>query len=191
MALVCLYVACKVEDCYISAAELGRLIGVPAELLLKMELVLLQGLGFDLQVHSLYRAVDGVLTDLGVWAATTTGKQHGLDNNALKEIKTVSYSAADALLLSDAPLVFSPGQTGLAAVYMGLSKHGSDAATEYIVHVAGREGASTSADQLMGMLRAADSVEAASGSVSTKNVVSIDRQLKSFRRALVQGAGAK
>ena len=70
IALTCLYLACKTEDCYLSAAELGRLVGMPPEIFLKLELVVLQGLDFDLQVFSPYRALEGCITDLTEWLET-------------------------------------------------------------------------------------------------------------------------
>jgi hypothetical protein len=51
----------QIEDCYISAAELARLTGVHQEVLLRSELVLLEGLRFDFIVFSPYRAIEGFL----------------------------------------------------------------------------------------------------------------------------------
>ena len=55
----------QIEDCYISAAELSRLTGLPQELLLRNELVLLEGLRFDCIVFSPYRAAEG-LFEVGI-----------------------------------------------------------------------------------------------------------------------------
>ncbi|RMZ55406.1 hypothetical protein APUTEX25_003530, partial [Auxenochlorella protothecoides] len=59
--LTCLYLACKTEESYISAAELGRLSGMRAEIVLGTELTLLQGLKFDLIVFSPFNAIEGFM----------------------------------------------------------------------------------------------------------------------------------
>ncbi len=51
----------QIEDCYISAAELGRLTGLPQDLLLRNELPLLEALNFDFIIFSPYRAIDGLV----------------------------------------------------------------------------------------------------------------------------------
>jgi hypothetical protein len=59
----------QIEDCYISAAELARLTGVHQELLLRNELMLLEGLKFDFIVFSPYRAIEGFMEVGGGTAA--------------------------------------------------------------------------------------------------------------------------
>lgn len=61
MVLPCVYLACKSDECYMSAAELGRLTGVPPEAILRQEILVLQGLNFDMIVHSPYKAIQGFL----------------------------------------------------------------------------------------------------------------------------------
>lgn len=51
----------QTEESYISAAELGRLSGMRAEIVLGTELTLLQGLKFDLIVFSPFNAIEGFM----------------------------------------------------------------------------------------------------------------------------------
>eukprot|EP00887_Chlorella_sp_A99_P004352 scaffold15.g4352.t1 len=122
MVLACLYLACKTEEHYISAAELGRLTGVPADVMLRNELAALQALKFDLIVHSPYKAVDGFLEDIRAAVASPAEPSSldeglaGLAEEQLAKAKASAYAAADALMLSDAPLLRPPGQLALAAL---------------------------------------------------------------------------
>ena len=178
LALVCLYLACKTEDCYLSAAELGRLVGVPAEALLRLELPLLQGLGFDLQVYSLYRALEGCLADLGEAGV--------LSVEALGVVRAAAYRAADRLLLTDAPLLATPGQTGLYALRAGLAKTQDGAFEGYLQRVARRSGGDPSAvvAQLTAVLDAIDGWAADGQTLQHEEVVEVDRRLKSMRKKL-------
>lgn len=209
MVLVCLYLACKVEDCYISAAELGRLVGVPADLFLKLELVLLQGIQFDLQVHSVYRAVEGCLLDFSEWIEK---KMVNKDKTFIEDIRAAANVAADRLVLSDAPLMFTPGQLGLSALHSALLKthpefcngtindeNGKDRSEfkSYLEHVGqqhldGGEAAAVVAE-LSKIIEAVENlVEGAGESLQHEEVVGIDRKLKSFRKKVAAlGAGSK
>lgn len=192
MVLVCLYLACKVEDCYISAAELGRLAGVPADLLLKLELVLLQGIDFDLQVHSLYRAVEGCLLDYTEWKETQT-----LHKETSESIKAAANVAAERILLSDAPLLFTPGQLGLYALHGALLNthpefcsrdNDSSEIKSYLEHIekvhSGGGGVSTPLTVAVDLLKTIEAVESvvnkAGESLQHEEVVGIDKKLKLF-----------
>jgi cyclin H len=196
MVLVCLYLACKVEDCYISAGELGRLVGVPADLFLKLELVLLQGLDFDLQVHSLYRAVEGCLLDFTEWMEKT-GKKKEEPGAAAAAIKAAAHVAADTLLLSDAPLLFTPGQVGLSALHSGVIKAEIDTKEfqKYVEHVVEDHNRSGNAAAAVGLMKTIEAVEnvvkEARESLQHEEVVSIDKKLKSFRKKIAALGGGK
>jgi len=195
MVLVCLYLACKVEDCYISAAELGRLAGVPPDLFLKLELVLLQGIEFDLQVHSLYRAVEGCLLDYTEWKEKRTGNKE-----ASESIKGAANLAAEKMLLSDAPLLFTPGQLGLLALQSGILSTGENDSSEiksYLEHVGmdrrGGSDGSTATAVVVDLLKTMEAVEGivnkAGESLQHEEVVGIDKKLKSFRKKIAPRAG--
>ncbi|KAH7622136.1 putative Cyclin-H1-1 [Nannochloris sp. 'desiccata'] len=203
MVLVCLYLACKAEDCYISAAELGRLVGVPADLLLKLELVLLQGIEFDLQIHSMYRAVEGCLLDFTEWI----DKKAVLNKEASESLKAAVNLAADRILLSDAPLLFTPGQLGLSALYSGVVKTHPEFCNRkgdnsefksYLEHV-GKDhsgvqsaAAAAAAVDLLKTIEAVEGIANESGEfLQHEEVVGIDKKLKSFRKKIAVLAAGK
>ncbi|KAL4428152.1 hypothetical protein ABPG75_002241 [Micractinium tetrahymenae] len=200
LLLTCLYLACKIEEHYISAAELGRLTGVPADLILRTELVALQGLKFDLIVHSPYKALEGFFEDIkeaaaeagsSEAAAAAAGLDPGmaaLDELQLGKARAVAYSATDALLLSDAPLLHAPGRLALAALRSGFNKLGIKL-QKYLERVARRS--SGSADwqaglaQLQAALSELDRLGAEGArSVEQEEMAAIDRKLKACRAAL-------
>ncbi len=68
LMITCVYLACKVENAYISAEELAKGVQQDARIVEKIvlgsEMNLLQGLDFDLVVHTPYAALDGFCFDL-------------------------------------------------------------------------------------------------------------------------------
>ena len=109
---------------------------------------LAQGLKFDLIVYSPYKAIEGFLQDIQEAAAAAeaaagggtsddmagaaeaeaaAGLDPGLAAAARSEeqlgrARAAANSAADALMLGDAPLLHSPGRLALAAMRSGFSK---------------------------------------------------------------------
>lgn len=99
-----------------------------------------QGLKFDLIVYSPYKSIDGFLEDVkeaaAELAAAPAGGGDGVAEAAagldpgmpalapeqLEKARSGAYSAADALMLSDAPLLHTPGRLALAALRSGFSK---------------------------------------------------------------------
>lgn len=135
MVLVCLYLSCKVEDSYISATELGRLAGMSGDIFLKLELILLQGIGFDLQIHSVFRAVDGCILDYTRWHESEFST---LAKRDVDRIRDETYKKVDRLLCTDAMLLFTPGQIGLALMYdtvMETSIVNAEQVSRYLSHV--------------------------------------------------------
>ncbi|GAB4818784.1 hypothetical protein N2152v2_005830 [Parachlorella kessleri] len=148
MAVTCMYLACKIEDCYRSAAELEKRTNAHQDILLKYELLLLEGLNFDFIVFTPYRAIEGLLEDIaacrraagvnGMTGSSTSRAPGGypvdpssvdegllpLTDEQMAKARTYAYLAADALMLTDAPLLYTPGQLALAACRSGFSKVG-------------------------------------------------------------------
>lgn len=122
IVLTCLYLACKTTDCYISAAELARLSGTQPDLVLKNEMLLLQGLQYDLIVHLPYIAIDSFIQALLNHVGSSDASAP--DSGRLARIKAAAYEASDALMLTDAPLLYTPGQLALAATLAAGSKVG-------------------------------------------------------------------
>ncbi|PSC75630.1 cyclin-H1-1 isoform X1 [Micractinium conductrix] len=213
LLLTCLYLACKIEEHYISAAELGRLTGVPPELILRTELTALQALKFDLIVHSPYKAVEGFFEDIkeaalaagsSEAAAAAEGLDAGMSTLApeqLERVRAAAYAAADALMLSDAPLLHAPGRLALAALRSGFNKVGIKL-QKYIERVArqgsgsscsgGNDAAAATAavERLHAALSELDALGAEGARpVDQEAMAALDRQLKACRAALQEGGG--
>lgn len=128
--LACLYLACKAEESYISAAELERLSATPAAFILRHELTLLTALQYDLVVYHPYRALEAFWEGLCTWLASLAAQGRAeasaqpLSEEARKRARDAAVAAADALQLTDAPLLYSPGQLALAALRSGFLKQG-------------------------------------------------------------------
>ena len=163
-----------------SAEELSRVVQQDPGGVLRMELVLLKGLGFDLIVHTPLRPLDGFFQDLAAsrnnaapengdaapaaaaasdgaqahsngsaagrdvsgqgvvlgpyasqgWqsaegapaAAPLDGGLRGLTDKQLAQARSAAGAAADSLMLTDAPLMFPPGQLALAAMRAAFRK---------------------------------------------------------------------
>ena len=179
-----------------SAEELSRVVQQDPSGVLRMELVLLKGLGFDLIVHTPLRPLDGFFRDLaasrddaaalrnGAAATTATAAPDGaqtqgngsaagtdvgsqsfplgpyaaqpwedghapaaaldgglraLSAEQLAQARSAAGAAAESLMLTDAPLMFPPGQLALAAMRAAFRK--ACAAVMFLWHGVGRQGA--------------------------------------------------
>ncbi|KDD74824.1 hypothetical protein H632_c1051p0 [Helicosporidium sp. ATCC 50920] len=198
MMLACLYLACKAEECYFSAAELARLAGAPPALILRHELTLLSAIRYDLVVYHPYRALTGLWEDWQVWLAA---QEQGADSAAPDEqtrqrVKDAALAGADVLLLSDAPLLFSPGQIALAALRSGALRRGLKL-DGFLQHVCGQAGEggekAGSANALAAVLKVLGEIDAlgaqAAAPVEQEQATRADKVLKTCRAALSKKGG--
>lgn len=109
--LTCIYTSCKVEEFHVSAEELGKGIQQDHQVILRNEMLVLQSLGFDLIVYSPYRSIDGFADDIENFLQA---KDDSL--RRLKDLQEAAKSEIDKNMLTDAPLLFPPGQLALAAL---------------------------------------------------------------------------
>ncbi|KAF8060065.1 Zeaxanthin epoxidase [Scenedesmus sp. PABB004] len=156
----CIYLACKVEEAYRSAEGLARSMGIEPAALLRSEVPLLQGLSFDLVVHSPYRALAGLLKELD----ELRGARSALLDGALLEAPAERLAAGgakaraglDVLMLTEAPLLQPPGLLAAAALRSGLRSVQLSCA-QFLGHVArralaaSREQAAAAAAEQQGM----------------------------------------
>lgn len=205
LSLTCLYLACKIEECYISAGELGRLTGVPAEIMLRTELTLLQGLQFDLIVFSPYKALKGFWWDIsnkrdkkksGNRSSNGSDEEDVVmltcDQQALDGGMTRAHSIIDELLLTDIPLMFPPGVIALAALCIGFydnnSRSDEDEKWRYASTVADSVVSShvaRSKEELMEVLKEVEKYvkdEKNRRMASTEEVSGLDRRLKAVTK---------
>lgn len=128
--LTAIYLAGKTEEAYISADEFGRQVqGVNPQQVLRNELMLLQALDFDLVVFAPYKAIDGFIQDLEDCQSDAgcglDDSLRSLDAEALAAVRQRAYTAADLLMLTDAPLMYPPGVLALAALRSAFRKAGT------------------------------------------------------------------
>lgn len=126
LMVTCIYLACKIEEHYIGAEELCRHAKVNPEMVLRRELTLLQGVKFDLICYAPYRAVTGFLEDIEECRKQGTADlddslKHCSQEN-MHMLKHKVLGGVEALMCSDAPLMFPPGLLALAALRSGCKR---------------------------------------------------------------------
>lgn len=112
--LTSIYVACKVEENYVSAEELGKGMHEDASRVLNAELTLLAGLNFQLVTYSPYRSIEGFRHDMEEKLRADDAGKVTLEK--VDECVAAACKIADMQLLTDAPLLHSPGKLALAAL---------------------------------------------------------------------------
>ncbi|MCL7049016.1 hypothetical protein MKW94_000896 [Papaver nudicaule] len=117
--LACVYTACKVEENHVSAEELGK--GMKQDY---------QSLGFDLIVHAPYRSVEGFMDGMEDYCRGKNDKLHMLQETAKLVV--------DEAMLTDAPLLFPPGQLALAAFRKANDVHKVVDFPRYLEHIHSR-----------------------------------------------------
>ncbi|KAL3139883.1 hypothetical protein ABBQ38_004177 [Trebouxia sp. C0009 RCD-2024] len=123
--LTCIYLACKIEEAYIGADQFCSLVRQDSQSVLRNELNVLHGLKFDLITHPPLRALDGFFQDLLSWKANAANADealHRLDAAGMSKARGAAQAALDALMLTDAPLLYSPSLVALAALRAGFRK---------------------------------------------------------------------
>lgn len=185
--LTCIYISCKVEEFHVSAEELGKGIQQDPQAVLKNELCLLQGLNFDLIVYAPYRSVDGFIFDL-------EKKFQSKDDaflQELKELREAAFFVIDNLMLTDACLLFPPGQLAIAAMRSSnLEKKAIDF-DKYLKNIADRPHKKHSYSELIEGINAIDQMLEAARSLNEGDVKHIDRKLKYCRNPHLQDDSKK
>uniref|UniRef100_A0A453HBH4 Cyclin-H1-1 n=2 Tax=Aegilops tauschii subsp. strangulata TaxID=200361 RepID=A0A453HBH4_AEGTS len=107
--LTCVYASCKVEENHVSAEELGKGIQQDHQIILNNEMIVLKSLDFDLIVYAPYRSIEGFIDDMDDFCNGA--------HQRLKDLHQTANSEVDTMMLTDAPLLYTPGQLALAALY--------------------------------------------------------------------------
>lgn len=100
------------EENHVSAEELGKGIQQDHQIILNNEMILLKTLDFDLIVYAPYRSIEGFIDDLEDFCRAGNGPFQ-----RLKELRQAAISHVDKMMLTDAPLLYTPGQLALAALH--------------------------------------------------------------------------
>ncbi|CAH2044534.1 unnamed protein product, partial [Thlaspi arvense] len=98
--LTCVYAACKIEENHVSAEEIGK--GIKQDH---------HSLEFDLIVYAPYRAIEGFVRNMEEFLQARDDEIQKLEN-----LLKAATAEADKAMLTDAPLLFPPGQLALAAL---------------------------------------------------------------------------
>ncbi|KAL7002964.1 hypothetical protein U1Q18_004124 [Sarracenia purpurea var. burkii] len=145
-------------------------------MILNNEMIVLQSLGFDLIVYSPYRSLDGFVIDL---EDSLQAKDEELQK--LKDMKETSKIEADKIMLTDAPLLFPPGQLALAALRKSNEVHGVLDFQRYLEDVLSGQNSTHTISELTVSLNAIDSLVTKLETPTATDMKHIDRKLKSCR----------
>lgn len=123
--LVCVYLACKIEEFNISMEQfLSNLSNQEEEkrelanMILSYELLVMEKLNFELTVHNFYRPFEGIMLDV------KTRYPEIADH--LDSLRQVGLEFLDKILNTDAVLLYPPSQIAFTAAVFSSSKNKID-----------------------------------------------------------------
>ncbi|KAL2574211.1 hypothetical protein AAZV13_17G174500 [Glycine max] len=181
--LTCVYAACKIEENHVSAEELGKGISQDHQMILNNEMIVYQSLEFDLIVYAPYRSVEGFINDVEVCLVGPDAAEFcNAGDDQLEMLKTLQETArfeVDKMMLTDAPLLFPPGQLALAALSNSNALHRVIDFDSYLRGIFSHENSMHTMSELSESLNAIDSWVRKYKSPSEKELKHINRKLKS------------
>ncbi|KAJ6825031.1 cyclin-H1-1-like [Iris pallida] len=172
--LTCIYSSCKVEENHVSAEELGKGIQQDHQIILRNEMIVLQSLGFDLIVYAPYRSIEGLTEDMKDFCQAREEEQE-----KFKELREAAKSEVDKIMLTDAPLLFSPGQLALAALSKSNGVLRGIDFGRYLNSLLSRQNATHKIQEFSDSLMMMDSLVKKLKIPTAKDMRHIDRKLKS------------
>ncbi|XP_010546709.1 PREDICTED: cyclin-H1-1 isoform X2 [Tarenaya hassleriana] len=172
--LTCVYAACKIEENHVSAEEIGKGIQQDHQIILKYEMAVLQSLEFDLIVYAPYRAIEGFVDDMEAFFQARDDEVQ-----KLKDVLKAATAETDKIMLTDAPLLFPPGQLALAALRMANGIVGAVYFDRYLENIVARPNSGHTVSELTNLLDAIESLVKNYKFPSEKDMKHINRKLKS------------
>lgn len=172
--LTCIYAACKIEENHVSAEELGKGISQDHQLILNYEMIVYQSLEFDLIVYAPYRSIEGFVNDMEEFSWVKDDELH-----MLKALHETAKMEVDKIMLTDAPLLFPPGQLALAALRRSNEVHRVFDFERYLRSILSRQSSAHSVSELIEELNAIYSWVSRYNFPSEKDLKHINRKLKS------------
>ncbi|XP_054815167.1 cyclin-H1-1 [Prosopis cineraria] len=172
--LTCIYAACKIEENHVSAEELGKGISQDHQMILNNEMIVYQSLEFDLIVYAPYRSVDGFVNNMEEFCKA--GEEVF---PRLKALQDTARLDIDKMMLTDAPLLFPPGQLALAALRNSNALHKVLDFDSYLRSIISHQNSPHTVSELIGSLSAIDSLVKRYKFPSEKELKHINRKLKS------------
>lgn len=172
--LTCIYAACKIEENHVSAEELGKGISQDHQMILNYEMIVYQSLEFDLIVYAPYRSAEGFISDMEEFFQVQNGQLQ-----VLRDLHETAKVEVNKSMLTDAPLLFSPGQLALAALRRSNDKYKLFDFERYLTNVLSRQNSTHTISELIELLNAIDSWVAKLYIPTTEDMKHIDRKVKS------------
>lgn len=187
--LTSIYVACKVEENYVSAEEIGKGMQEDHNKVLAAELSILAGLEFQLVTYSPYRAVDALAREM-------------IDPKPSDGLAPRARAVCDAIMLTDAPLTFPPGVLALAALRAAAAESDTDAAAvnALLDRLGSGDLSDKMSDKMEGTSRGVDlaaELDEVAAALATRGgepdedaVRGVDKKLRAWHRALAASGRA-
>ncbi|XP_027934215.1 cyclin-H1-1 [Vigna unguiculata] len=172
--LTCIYAACKIEENHVSAEELGKGISQDHQMILNNEMIVYQSLEFDLIVYAPYRSVEGFILDMEEFCNAGDDQLQ-----MLKTLRETAWLEVDKMMLTDAPLLFPPGQLALAALGNSNALHNVIDFDSYLGSIFYGQNSMHTMAELAESLHAIDSCVKNYKIPSDKELKHINRKLKS------------
>ncbi|CAA7024708.1 unnamed protein product [Microthlaspi erraticum] len=172
--LTCVYASCKIEENHVSAEEIGKGIKQDHHIILKYEMAVLQSLEFDLIVYAPYRAMGGFVSDMEEFV-----QARGDEIQKLENLLKAATAEADKVMLTDAPLLFPPGQLALAALRIANGALGVVDFDRYLENIVSQPNYEHTASELTKFLDDIESLVKNYKYPSEKDMKHINRKLKS------------
>ena len=138
------YVACKVEESYVSAEQLCKVVkDIDYNKVLNAELAVLQGVDFQLISFGAFRPLRGFRAD-AIHSVSSSNNNEGVGGDAssnskelvvekIRECYNKSQEDLKKQLLTDAMFLFPPGQLALSAFLKAAREMGCNELEEYIM----------------------------------------------------------
>ncbi|CAL1407392.1 unnamed protein product [Linum trigynum] len=169
--LTCIYSACKIEENHVSAEELGKGISQDHQMILNYEMIVLQSLEFDLIVYAPYRPVEGFIHDI-------EDSSHAAEDQ-IQMFKDSATAEVDKIMLTNAPLLFTPGQLALAALRNANEVLGVVDFDSYLQNILLRQSSEHTVPELINILDSIDSWVKKYKFPTERDMKHINRKLKS------------
>ncbi|KAI5398534.1 Cyclin-H1-1, variant 2 [Lathyrus oleraceus] len=160
--LTCIYAACKIEENHVSAEELGKGISQDHQMILNNEMIVYQAwTGLEYQI---------------VLEFCNTGED---ELPKFKALQDTAGREVDKMMLTDAPLLFTPGQLALTALRTSNALHKVVDFDSFLSGIFSHKNSTHTMGELLESLDAIDSWVRKYTSPSEKELKHIDRKLKS------------
>lgn len=154
---------------------------MPADVILRFELSLLQGLDFDLQIHPPHKAFEGILIELEEMC-----KEEGYhdDISLLPTMKTRGRKYLNNMLQTDIILLYTPGQIAVKALQMACREIHDDMHKfqQYLTLLLKRHQHESEAQKIQDILVEMEKYKF--GTLNENEAAAIDRSLKLVAKSL-------